>query len=319
MSYSALPTRTTSDPNSAADINQLQSNITYLKDTVITTSTKTADYTITDSDGIALMYINPTTGNVTITLPTLADNQDRQIKFIVSDLGGKVTIDPEGAETVAGYSSLIMQSKNDNLHIVAEAGEWQIISYNAKYDTGWINTSDWTNRHLGTSAFDVDNRSASNFTVGELITESTSGNTGIVQSDDGTTIYVKNVTGTGIWTNNETVTGATSGETALVNEASGSNKNQDSSILHDLSLDFDDYLNTKMFLSTDGTMANAWEQSIYPSGDSSAYGATIHYVDTNNVKMQTGNNGMTYAKDDGTVPGFSSSDWYYKIIIEVKI
>ena len=280
-------------------------------------SSVTSNYTITDIDNIRYLFVDPTDGDVTITLPTLADNQDRVIKIIVTDLGGKVTVDGEGAETIGGYASLYLQSKSDYLEVIAEAGEWQIVSYYAKYDTGWINTNDWTNRHLGTSAFDYDNKSTS-FIVGEVITEATSGNTGIIQSDDGTTIYVKNVTGTGIWTNDREITGSTSGCTADVDEGAGSNKNQDTNILHNLGVDIYGLEIVKFMFSPDKTEANTYMKS-----SSSGYandGSTVYGVDSDNVKFQTGSNNVGgYFNDSGTGVGIDTEDWYYRMIIEVII
>ena len=319
--YSARATRDTDDPNSFADVNQLQTNIGFLKNSMLGTASKTANYTVTDSDGLFLIYINPSSGDVTITLPTLADNQDRQLYFIVSDLGGKVTIDGEGAETIGGYSSLVMQSKNDHLHIVGESGEWQIISYYAKYDTGWQNRSDWTNVHLGSSTFDYDNLAGS-FTVGEVITEETSGNTGIIQSDTGSTLVLKNVTGTGIWTDGREVTGSDSGATADVNEGGGSNKNQDTNILHDFGIHLP-YLKMEAYMSknTTGTDATAFRLADHCRGD--YYGISMQgefrFVDNDNVQLQTADWGYYIVEDNGTSTQIDTEDYSIKIIIEVII
>ena len=301
------------------DVATNTANITTIQAQLGNAKTVTSDYTILDDDGFDKFYINPSERTLTITLPTLADNSDRKLLFLITDLGGKVTIDGEGAETIGGETSIAMQSKNDTLEIIAESGEWQIVQYNSRYDTGFINTNDFSNRHFGTSAFDYDNLSG-NFIVGELITEETSGNTGIIQSDDETTLYVKNVTGTGIWTNNKEITGSTSGATADVNEVAGSNKNQDTNILHDYGYNYmtgNFKMTTRAIISEDKTEAASYD--LTQNIDASSLGACTTGIDENNVKVQTGSSGMVHLNDSGTGTAISTQDWYYKIIIEVSI
>lgn len=285
-----------------------------------TSKSVTANYTILDDDGHDKFYINPTAGNITLTLPTLSANQDRKLLFLSTDLGGKITIDGEGAEKIGGYSELILQSKNDRLEIVGEAGEWQIISYSAKYETGYQNRSDWTSVKLGTSAFDFDNRSGA-FTIGELITEETSDNTGIIQSmtdaADGI-IYVKNVTGTGIWTNNKTITGATSGETCLVNEGGGTNKNQDTDILHQLVLP-SAMLDFKIYVSTDGTDNNSFFVDASDASEASTLGQTLHQTDTSNSSIFVEQDGIIYVDTSKQRQLLDSDDFYMNLIAEVRI
>ena len=59
-------------------------------------STKSADYTITDTDNIGTVLVDDTSSNRTITLPTAADNTDRKLLVInTSSDGGTVTVDGE--------------------------------------------------------------------------------------------------------------------------------------------------------------------------------------------------------------------------------
>lgn len=323
--YVALPTRTAADVNSAADVNQLQTNIKATRDEWIgTVYATTADYTITDTDGYGKIFVNPTSGDKTITLPTLAANQNRVISVVVTNAGGKVTIDGEGAETINGASSIYLQGQYDRIIVIAQSSEWSILSLCATYDTGWINCSDWTARDLGTSAFDYDNRSsagADHFIVGETITEAGSGNTGIIQSDTDAassgTIYVKNVTGTGIWTNNAVITGGTSGTTADVNEAAGSNKNQDTNVFHELPTNV--FTKTmRLYVSSDKT--DPWEISLGAHDISTSdYGVTNYLTDTSNNTLSTANSGFQYISGAGESVTLDTEDWYYKIIIEVFI
>ena len=182
----------------------------------INTLLSTSSYEIQNSDltnySKYIIYADPSTGNQLYTLPPLDENQGKVIRVQTRTLGGKVTIQGQSGARIGGYSSLALQSENNYLEVVA-GREWEIIDYYCFYDVGWQNRSDWSTVHYGTSTFDYDNRSDSgedHFIEGELITEASSGNTGIIQAETkGTssgTLTVKNVTGTGIWTNNATIT-----------------------------------------------------------------------------------------------------------------
>jgi len=321
ITYEALHTYTDAD-----FFNDLRSDVDNLQTSVLARNvlTKTADYTITDDDltgySDLIIFVNPSSGNVTITLPTLADNQEKKISVQCTDLGGKITIDGEGAETIGSYSELVLQSKNDSLDIIAESGEWQILKYRAKYDTGWQNRFTYANVHMGTSAFDFDNRSGA-FTIGEEITETATGNTGIIQSMTDAasgTIYVKNVTGTGIWTNNNEIVGSTSGQTCDVNEAAGNNKDQDTNVLHDFGFDVWNIGLPRVFVSTDKTQANTYDLSITTSN--SSYGMQILGIDSSNFQIQTSDSGSLYINSaTGGWIALNGLDWYYRVIVEVKI
>ena len=176
------------------------------------TATKTADYTILDSDNLRNILVDSRAGDVVITLPTLADNLEREIFIKVPYVGGKITVDGEGAETIDGETSIFLQGQHDFILVKATTAEWIVLSIRQTYNTGWINCSDWTNRHLGSATVNYNNLSGT-FTVGEEIEEATSGNTGVIQSDTGSVLILKNVTGTGVFTNGRTLTGATSGAT----------------------------------------------------------------------------------------------------------
>jgi hypothetical protein len=272
-------------------------------------------YTIGDTDGFNRFLIDSSNGEITITLPTFADNSDKEYFFTQVATGGKITIDGEGTETINGKQSLYLQSDGDNLHITANGTEWRIKKYHAKYDTGWINTNDWTTRHLGTSVFLYDNLSGT-FRLGEVITEATSGNTGIIQADTGSILTVKDIVGTGIWTNNRQITGAQSGATADVNEVSGSNKNQDTDLLHDFGFGVTELRKT-FYISEDKTEALTYDITYWTS--SNVRCLTFYGVDIDNIKCQTATGGAAYVNDAGAITAIDTADWYYKFIIEVII
>ncbi|KKK58223.1 hypothetical protein LCGC14_3046620, partial [marine sediment metagenome] len=190
----------------------------------------------------------------------------------------------------------------------------KIIAPRESYDTGWINRSDWTNVHMGSAIVDYDNLSGT-FTVGEVITEATSGNTGIITADTGSVLTLKDVTGTGVFIDGRELTGSDSGATADVNV---STKNTDENVVHGLNAPLSDLL-VKVMISTDGTDANSFE--LVDTGFDTAMsanttvGLSILAVDNDNVRVQTAIQGFLRIKDDGTRETVGSSDYYYKIVV----
>ncbi|UCF13199.1 MAG: hypothetical protein JSW06_02800 [Thermoplasmatales archaeon] len=276
----------------------------------------TADYTVLDNDGYDLILVDPSGGDVDITLPTASANEGRLFRIKVSALGGLVTVDGEGAETIDGDASVYLNNIYDHVDIWCDGTEWFIDDIVASCDTGWISRNDWTAVHPGSINLDYDNLSGA-FKVGELVTGQTSGDTGIIQSDDGSTLILKNVTSGGIFQNNEQIAGATSGATADVNETSGSAKNKDTNNYHQLGKNIYD-LQFELYVSTDGTDNNSFKNIFATAeGGSANYGGTFYQVDTNNIKIQTGPDGIyRYADDDGaTLNLLDTDDFFYKTIV----
>ena len=88
-----------------------------------------ADYTITDTDGLRVVL--GSTGNTTrtFTLPTLADNLGRIISIKKIDSGtGSIVIEGEGAETIDGGANVTLLGQYDFLTVQAAAGGWNIIA-----------------------------------------------------------------------------------------------------------------------------------------------------------------------------------------------
>jgi hypothetical protein len=281
--------------------------------TVGTIVSKTANYTILDNDGHGTILCDPRTGAFTCLLPTAAANTNRILRFIVSYAGGAVTIDGEGSEKIqAGTNSLdsiVLQSQGDKLMIICNGTGWYALDLCATLDTGWQNRSDWTNVHLGNSQCPYDGLSGT-FTVGEVITEATSGNTGIIMSDTGSNLILKNVTGTGIWTNDRVITGAHSGATANVNVAT-STKDKDYDIYHNFGVSLVNLIIEKYFST------GASEDTIFEANWDINYGTTagMGYIglDTNSLRMQTSSSTPPYLKEDGTLA--SMADHYARVII----
>jgi hypothetical protein len=195
MSYTQLPTRTSTDTNSAADVNQLQANIEALKggtgatapttdieslssdkaddsevvhntgnesidgvktftsfpvtpSSAPTTNYQTANkkyvddnsgqityskyettgsYIITDSDGYSHIFVSPgTSGSATITLPTLADNQQRRITIYNADVASStVTVSGEGVEDINGLGSIDITGYGNGITVFGMSKEWK--------------------------------------------------------------------------------------------------------------------------------------------------------------------------------------------------
>jgi len=233
----------------------------------------------------------------TVTLPTLADNLKKIIRIYNVDSGsGRIKVDGEGAETINGKTEIYLPSRYDYIELIAGASEWIILHINVNIWSGWISRSDYTNAHCGYPNIDYDNLSGT-FLLGEIVTEGTTGDTGIIIYDSGSTLIVYDVTGGGIFNNNNSLTGGTSGATALVNEAgTGTTKDLDSEIAHYFGKNLRE-LDVKVFFSSDGAEGNCiecldkiWRYST--AGEfNQVYGIDLNQIDADNFTVHTGANG----------------------------
>lgn len=96
-----------------------------------------ADYTITDTDNYATIYVTTDSSNRTVTLPTAADNTDRRITVKKADSGtGSVIVDGEGAETIDGSATVLLYKQYEAVTLrctgtawIIESAEWFSIKY----------------------------------------------------------------------------------------------------------------------------------------------------------------------------------------------
>ena len=87
-----------------------------------------ADYTITDDDDVQHIQVTTGASDVTITLPTLADNPLRLLYITKVDSGaGEVIIDGEGTETVSGDLTRTIMFQYTTAQLKAGATEWLLI------------------------------------------------------------------------------------------------------------------------------------------------------------------------------------------------
>jgi hypothetical protein len=277
------------------------------------TVTKTSTYVILDNDGFDTIFFNIAEA-ITTTLPTAADNDGRLITIMKTSSTGVLTIDGEGGETIDGDTEIYLFSQYDYAELICDGSNWHIRKMEANVWTGWVNRSDWTNTHIGlvTVTYDNSTGGGKSWDVGETVTE-TGGNacTGIIVSDSGTILLLRDITNGGVFANNGVITGSNSSNVALINEVSGDNKNQDTNLEHNMvqnlrALDWD------FFISTDGTENNSFNTG---TTDDTAQDRNyqMFQVDTSNIKLQSGANGVTQMTDAGTTNSIDTEDYYYNI------
>lgn len=101
--------------------------VSAIKSYIQSVSTKSASYTILDTDLDDIFILSGASAAATFTLPTLADNQARVLEFINADSTYTLVIDGEGAETITGMASFTILPGH-TCRIIATASEWKILS-----------------------------------------------------------------------------------------------------------------------------------------------------------------------------------------------
>lgn len=92
--------------------------------------TKTGNYTILQTDKDKIILVDATSGNVTITLPsviTVGSGFLLNIKKIDSSTN-TVTVSPVLAQTIDGGPSYVLDSQNEFISIASDTSNWQITS-----------------------------------------------------------------------------------------------------------------------------------------------------------------------------------------------
>ncbi len=94
-----------------------------------TTTAKSADYTVTDTDRIRTVMMTTGGSNRTVTLPTAADNAARIITVIKADAGaGNCVIDGEGSETIDGAAALTLRNQYGGATLQCDGTAWFVLS-----------------------------------------------------------------------------------------------------------------------------------------------------------------------------------------------
>lgn len=92
---------------------------------------KVADYVITDTDGVYTVLVTTGGSNITITLPTAADNEDRIIVIKKVDSGsGSVIIEGESAETIEGVANKVLLQQYESIQVQCDGTGWYMLSWN---------------------------------------------------------------------------------------------------------------------------------------------------------------------------------------------
>ena len=89
------------------------------------TSSKTANYTANVSD--STIFVDATSGDVTISLPVAAGNSGKQFYISKRDSSvNTVIIDPNGSETINGNADLTINTQYDSVILISDDTEWGI-------------------------------------------------------------------------------------------------------------------------------------------------------------------------------------------------
>jgi len=273
--------------------------------------------------------VSTTNGSTSRTLPDPAANIGMEIEYKLKDNAGNLYI----YGLIEGSTYVLLWSQYDYLKLHAGSTQWYIIDKKITLDSGWINTNDWTNVHLGFLTFLYDGYSStgSTWVVGETITVSSSGSsaagtylTGRLIRATSTELQLSNVaitsTGTtGVCPDNYKIIGSLSGSTATVNESTGSAKGKDYLIYHGQNISTDN-INKTIWYNTTASYIGANERNSFDDYLDSAItgGCNFTQVDNNFLKAQTGNQGLgVYIPDDGNGYIWETDNGYYKIIIKL--
>lgn len=104
---------------------QIRDNLTHVyeaKGNVRAVATKTGNYTATADDGLLLCN-----GTLTVTLPSAA-TVGAGFVYQIKNIGtGTVTIDPDGAQTVDGQSTIAIPNQYWSLTICSDGSNWHIL------------------------------------------------------------------------------------------------------------------------------------------------------------------------------------------------
>ena len=107
----------TTTPNATLDVNGSVS---------MNVSSKTASYTITDTDGTYMLIVS---NSITITLPTVADNEGRVLVFQKnSGNASTVTIQGESGELINGANTTTLVNMYSSCTLVSDGTKWRIIN-----------------------------------------------------------------------------------------------------------------------------------------------------------------------------------------------
>lgn len=271
-----------------------------------------ADYVIADTiPSGSKILVSPNSGAqkglITVTLPTMADNIGKWYDIEFKTGQGLIMIDGEGSETLSfkGESILtaLIYSKGGNYRVFNNGSNWIMKGTNLMR-RGYTNESDESYRNYG-NGVTYDNGSGTSTKntdwTGQLVTSSVDGFSGVVVEDTGGTgttgiLYVYELSsGFLYWTNDRKLT-ASNGQTIDINEPSGGNTKNVSSLFYDgfgIKSEFR-IIKFSWAKATTYTEANFLTQIVSGSG-TSRLGLTLNAVDTNSFYLACPDEGTVYS------------------------
>lgn len=116
-----------------------------------TATAKSADYTVTDTDNIKVILMTTGGSNRTVTLPTAADNTNREITIKKVDSGsGFCIIDGEGSELIDGATTKKLYSQWRFITLVCDGSAWHVTSSNTSFSlwTSYTPTGGWSGGNI---------------------------------------------------------------------------------------------------------------------------------------------------------------------------
>jgi hypothetical protein len=295
----------------------------------------TSGYTINDTDIYRKFVIphTPSTGLIPRNLPTLAANYGKIYEFYNSGLGLTKISSEEGSNILFSnglpLSYLYLMDKSDNTTLLGTPEGWVIKKWDVNFVTGWINRSVWNNTNIGNGfAYSTKSGGSGNL-LGEKGTEATSGNTFLCILDSNPSgasgrCYFMFSTGTGIYTTSRTITFG-NGQTVVVSEPTGSNKNVDDSLHHGLGINYIN-LDLKSFLAPTASYTNSYPL-VLPNSQinnvGTIFGGGVRQSSTEALICVGAVNGMPFYNSTITSPGvndviLASQDIYINFKISVK-
>ena len=81
----------------------------------------TADYTV---EGKTNIFVDSSSGNVTVTLPTILDSKDRLIRIKKTVSANKVIADGSGSEAIDGATTSTITSQWDSMVLLCDGNRW---------------------------------------------------------------------------------------------------------------------------------------------------------------------------------------------------
>lgn len=98
------------------------------------------NYTILDNDKIKTLFVTTGSVNITITLPTAAENINRVLEIVKVDSANYyyMRIDGEGAETINGRAYVDVYAQYQGLRIKSDGTGWIILDYIRPYQKTYL-------------------------------------------------------------------------------------------------------------------------------------------------------------------------------------